>query len=154
IRTRLPQAASAVARLTAVVVLPTPPFWLASAMMRAGGGDGVALAATVTRDLRQSQDGPRRVGTAGESLDLHPPCFGRLGQFLVDPNALVKQRDRAGMTEWLGELEQRLERRHGAAGDEVRAKGRHRLEAAIVDDDVAAERQPGDPGGLAQEGAF
>src|SRR6185295_19526220 len=110
IRTRLPQAASAVARFTAVVVLPTPPFWLARAMMRAAGGDGVALAATVTLDLRQSQDGPRRVGSAGESLHPHPPCFGRLGQFLVDPNALVKQRDRPGMQERLGELEQRVER--------------------------------------------
>src|ERR1700690_1624157 len=29
-----PQAASAVARLMAVVVLPTPPFWLAIARMR------------------------------------------------------------------------------------------------------------------------
>ena len=34
-RMRSPEAASAVARLTAVVVLPTPPFWLATAMTRA-----------------------------------------------------------------------------------------------------------------------
>src|SRR3981081_1223799 len=32
--TRSPMAASAVPRLIAVVVLPTPPFWLASEMMR------------------------------------------------------------------------------------------------------------------------
>jgi hypothetical protein len=32
-RTRLPAAARAVARLIAVVVLPTPPFWLATATM-------------------------------------------------------------------------------------------------------------------------
>src|SRR5215470_17070884 len=155
ISTRLPQAASAVAKFTAVVVLPTPPFWLASAMIRAGGGgDWVALAATVTLDLRQSQDGPRRVGSAGESLHPHPPCFGCLGQFLVDPNALVKQGDRAGMEEWLRELEQDIERCHRAGGDEVGGKRRHRLEATIVDHNVAAERQPGDPRGLAQEGAF
>ena len=34
--TRRPTAASAVARLIAVVVLPTPPFWLATAMIRPG----------------------------------------------------------------------------------------------------------------------
>ena len=34
-RTRWPAAANAVARLIAVVVLPTPPFWLATAMIRA-----------------------------------------------------------------------------------------------------------------------
>jgi hypothetical protein len=33
--TRRFAAASAAARFTAVVVLPTPPFWLATAMMRA-----------------------------------------------------------------------------------------------------------------------
>src|SRR5262245_27965615 len=33
-RTRSPIAAKAVARLIAVVVLPTPPFWLATVMMR------------------------------------------------------------------------------------------------------------------------
>src|SRR5690606_38342406 len=37
ISTRSPIAASAVARLMAVVVLPTPPFWLASVMMRGPG---------------------------------------------------------------------------------------------------------------------
>ena len=36
--TRFGVAASAAARLTAVVVLPTPPFWLATAMMRAMSG--------------------------------------------------------------------------------------------------------------------
>src|SRR5713101_4513889 len=99
ISTRLPQAASAVARLTAVVVLPTPPFWLASAMMRAGCGGRLGLAAALTHDLRQTQDGPRRVGSAGESLDPHPPCFGRLGQFRAGSNPLVKQGNRARAAE-------------------------------------------------------
>src|ERR671934_1432833 len=34
-RTRLPRPASAAPRLTAVVVLPTPPFWLAIAIILA-----------------------------------------------------------------------------------------------------------------------
>ncbi len=36
ISTRSPIAASAVPRLIAVVVLPTPPFWLATASTRIG----------------------------------------------------------------------------------------------------------------------
>ena len=38
ISTRSPMAASAVPRLIAVVVLPTPPFWLAMASTRGGLG--------------------------------------------------------------------------------------------------------------------
>jgi len=38
ISTLSPTAASAVPRLMAVVVLPTPPFWLAMARMRATAG--------------------------------------------------------------------------------------------------------------------
>lgn len=34
--TRWPRAARQAERLTAVVVLPTPPFWLATAMIGAG----------------------------------------------------------------------------------------------------------------------
>src|SRR5919201_5698832 len=36
-RTRWPFSASAAPRLTAVVLLPTPPFWLATATIRAAG---------------------------------------------------------------------------------------------------------------------
>ena len=41
-RTRRPDSASAAPRFTAVVVLPTPPFWLAMAMIR-GSSSGRAL---------------------------------------------------------------------------------------------------------------
>src|SRR5205807_3304812 len=37
-RTRRPISAKAVPRLMVVVVLPTPPFWLATAMIRLGTG--------------------------------------------------------------------------------------------------------------------
>ena len=47
ISTRSPIAASAVPRLMAVVVLPTPPFWLAMASTR-GGLAGSAWAARST----------------------------------------------------------------------------------------------------------
>ena len=51
--TRSPTAARAVARLIAVVVLPTPPFWLATAMMRA------RRAAGWRADRRQAWRGSR-----------------------------------------------------------------------------------------------
>ena len=58
-RTRLGVRASAAARLTAVVVLPTPPFWLATAMMR-------AVAARVSPAGRPAQENP--APTAGGGL--------------------------------------------------------------------------------------
>src|SRR5437870_7556883 len=44
ISTCSPMAASAVPRLIAVVVLPTPPFWLAIAITRGGAGLAMRLA--------------------------------------------------------------------------------------------------------------
>src|SRR5436305_2179455 len=43
-KTRYPSSARAAPRLTAVVVLPTPPFWLATAMKR-GSGRATAVGA-------------------------------------------------------------------------------------------------------------
>src|SRR5215471_19385322 len=48
ISTCSPIAASAVPRLIAVVVLPTPPFWLAIAMTRADTGAEMRLASGMT----------------------------------------------------------------------------------------------------------
>ncbi len=42
-RTLSPDCAIAAATLTVVVVLPTPPFWLATVRMRVRGGAGNAL---------------------------------------------------------------------------------------------------------------
>ena len=71
-----PAAASAVARLMAVVVLPTPPFWLAIAMMRgrgSGGRWGSTLVAD-TADLAETEDELRgSVGLANTFGDVHVP---------------------------------------------------------------------------------
>src|SRR5216684_2837214 len=48
ISTSSPTAASAVPRLIAVVVLPTPPFWLAIAITRGGCGVAMRLASGAT----------------------------------------------------------------------------------------------------------
>src|SRR6185437_6988804 len=86
--TRFSTAASAVARLIAVVVLPTPPFWLTIARMRAGrgststgetsasGGDGG------TCHLFETQNGPRGVRGTRMQHFAHIPYFARFGQFL------------------------------------------------------------------------
>src|SRR5689334_18847473 len=131
--TRWPPAASAVPRLIAVVVLPTPPFWLASARMRAREGGGPGLAASFTLNPRQPEDRPGGIGSAGQSLDRHPPTFARAGQFLGRPKALVEQADGAGLAEPLGGLEQLRQLGHRAGGDEVGGEGRNLLEAAVDD---------------------
>src|SRR5258707_15804444 len=88
-RTRRPTAASAVARLTAVVVLPTPPFWLAIAMMRARrktvpGRGRVSMVSRVTGNPIQAEDNSAGVGTA--RVARHGHCPGSLGdgQFFRD----------------------------------------------------------------------
>src|SRR6516162_3318874 len=87
-RTRCPAAANAVARLIAVVVLPTPPFWLATATIRARRATGTirgrtSAAARFTGYLLQAKHDPPRIGTALASRRCHCPEFVRDGQFLV-----------------------------------------------------------------------
>ena len=52
-RTRKPRSASAAPRLTAVVDLPTPPFWFAIAMIRALPGRSGAIGAARLDDARR-----------------------------------------------------------------------------------------------------
>src|SRR5580692_8866826 len=109
--TRSPTAARAVPRLMAVVVLPTPPFWLAMARMRqALAGTGEAL---------QLEDAAARVAEAGRDVARETPSLARLGDLRLDPLALEEQANGA-----LGEVgkrkaEQTAERGHGAGGDDV-----------------------------------
>src|SRR5712671_977983 len=106
--TRSPMAASAVPRLMAVVVLPTPPFWLAMARTRAGAaasgfgspGNGTtspeftsaafSSSAMVCRPFRPNPPGPHPSAshrTALESAHDHNAA-GRIGlawcQFRLD----------------------------------------------------------------------
>src|SRR3954463_8580488 len=87
-RMRCPAAASAVARLTAVVVLPTPPFWLAIAIMRArrdttrGRLSLAPLTPLTPRRPGQAQDDPARVGAADMARDIELPGLSSGGQFL------------------------------------------------------------------------
>src|SRR5262249_38286715 len=109
-RTRCPAAASAVPKLIAVVVLPTPPFWLVTATMRARCMTGTirvraSTAARLTGYLLQSQNNPPRIGTALVLQGCYCPVFARERQFLLDPFAFEKQAFAVGSEERLGQTD-------------------------------------------------
>ncbi len=87
-------AARAVARLMAVVVLPTPPFWLARAMTR-GGPRRSGLAGGGTADVAQTKDGGFRISAALEPLDGHCPVADRVRQFRLSRSTLREEGDAA-----------------------------------------------------------
>src|SRR5438105_877421 len=122
IRTCSPIAASAVPRLIAVVVLPTPPFWLAMARMRS---DGEPLGETVSRSgagagtavsvicVHGRESAPRScafldpfytadrhdaaagIRSAGDKLNLQFPICRRFGQLTYYILTLWKQAERS-----------------------------------------------------------
>src|SRR5215472_7517407 len=71
-----PTAAKAVPRLIAVVVLPTPPFWLATTRIL-----GLALASFMKGKLVNLQNHAHGVAQARVALCVHPPRIACLGQF-------------------------------------------------------------------------
>src|SRR5882724_10507516 len=77
-----PTAARAVPRFMAVVVLPTPPFWLATTRMR-------GLCDMRWAQLSHHHYSTRRVGLAWGLRDLKFPTFMGLRQF--DPHILTLQ---------------------------------------------------------------
>src|SRR5579862_6550874 len=79
--TRFSIAASAVARLIAVVVLPTPPFWLAMARMRPARATLGDVGLSGTADLADAEQGCVRARPAREALDPHVPLRRRCRQF-------------------------------------------------------------------------
>src|ERR1700753_2387376 len=87
-RTRLPMAASAVPRLMAVVVLPTPPFWLAMASTRQAAAEGGSADAGKTVHL---QDAALGVAAAGKRLTLKTPMLPCGGDLIGGAAALEEQ---------------------------------------------------------------
>ena len=85
----LQRAERVAARLTAVVVLPTPPFWLARARMRGAVGSGGDDRA----QFSDKKDGGVGFGAAGEALHLHVPVSGGLGQLSFCHATLRKDSD-------------------------------------------------------------
>src|SRR6516225_2039071 len=91
--TRSPMAARAVPRLMAVVVLPTPPFWLAMAMTREGLGSAGKRSADMG-EPRDLEDAPRRVALAGQDLKRKSPGLARLRDLGFGAAPLQKEADR------------------------------------------------------------
>src|SRR4051812_7072414 len=71
-----PTAASAGPRLMAVVVLPTPPFWLATTRTRGFLGSDMTGA-----QLSHGHYSTRRIGLAWDLRDLYVPIFSGFRQF-------------------------------------------------------------------------
>src|SRR5712691_5051851 len=154
-RIRCLAAASAVARLTAVVVLPTPPFWLATAMMRARRGASRAVSSATAASLMashppQTQNDPPPVGTTFMECRVHCPGLLGRGQFLPRPFALWEKTHRIGSDKRLRQNKQPVERLAAARGHDIDDMGRYRFDSRIADDD----RRGGDACRFAQKGAF
>src|SRR3954471_738888 len=84
ISTRSPTAASAVPRLMAVVVLPTPPFWLATARTRRRRSSG-------TGKPPESDDAPAGIAGGGDQFGVETPGFAGVIQLGLGALALEEQ---------------------------------------------------------------
>src|SRR5690606_15348824 len=97
ISTRSSIAASAVPRLMAVVVLPTPPFWLAIARTRGRCGEVklfeimVNGPLTARNGLFHDHDPAAGIGDAWPHAAFDDPRFSGLGQFLINILSLKKK---------------------------------------------------------------
>src|SRR6056297_2391064 len=119
ISTRAPESASAAPRLIVVVVLPTPPFWLAIAMMRgafvrAGSGTGYSC------DVQDDGGGvcPAFINAGGEL-----PLALRRCEFLPPCRPLHEQRGAAGGEVALCVAEKRDEIGEGAGAHDIGGEG-------------------------------
>ena len=123
--TRQPVAASAVARLIAVVVLPTPPFWLATAIRI------IVFPSALRRTPLATMIRGIGVGEARFETEITLPRRSRRIQFGLGVSALGKDPDRPGRGKTL-----RQRRAVSASGAKARAlitsngARRHRLELA------------------------
>src|SRR5512147_654295 len=103
-RTVRPRMARAAARLIAVVVFPTPPFWFAIAMTVNGASPGECVADATCRDVRGSREDRSRSkgGTPPVGRVLHlvfaEVLVGQVLQPLLEPSdidVLVRRVDAA-----------------------------------------------------------
>src|SRR5580698_1706355 len=113
-RVGAPTAARAVPRLIAVVVLPTPPFWLATTRTRGG------LRAVTMAQLPDVENDTCRARSAGMLFDRHAPRPIGIGQF--SPNRLTLQEKTTGILslKWSCIGKQLLKRCTGACGHDIK----------------------------------
>src|SRR5688572_838154 len=158
ISTFSPMAASAVPRLMAVVVLPTPPFWLARAktLGRAGSvrGDGspslVMLAALC--EGSDPDDASQRISPTRQELGIESPGFRRLGQFTFRAAAFGEQAERAGCQQTARDGEHIRQGCEGARRHHVYSC--HAREQRLGPSFVDGHRRSREPRHVAKEGAL
>src|SRR5262249_15093661 len=167
ISTCSPIAASAVPRLMAVVVLPTPPFWLARASTRNGDWEstsgellsasfmamGPITTGSVPFRLPDHHDPTLRTGPAGHQLCSDHPMFGRPGQFQLDIATLEKEACGTFFQQRSRVFQQSVERRQCARRDGISRLAKCRIK--IIDSlGVHKSRNRQFTCGLPQEGGF
>jgi len=140
--------------LIAVVVLPTPPFWLAIAKMRGGPG-GVAMGSgpgvvVDTGDMADPEDAGAWRRLAGDARHLHVPLCRRRRQFGLDHNPLEEEANAAGGKKWGGQGKQMGQGGKGTGRDQRRRDKTCGLGA----DCVYTNGRLGGASGFAQEGCL
>src|SRR5579863_6068654 len=135
-------AASAVARLIAVVVLPTPPFWLAMASTRGESGCW-----SDTMEIADPKDAGVRCCPTGQALGLHVPLCRRCRQFRLCAAALQEQAGSARSEQWRGEGQELWQRSQCSGSHKRRGRKRGGFDTACVYPDG----RTGGPGGFTQE---
>src|SRR5476651_486143 len=109
--TRSPIAESAVPRLIAVVVLPTPPFWLAMARTRVG--------LPGTAEPFHFEDPALGVAEAGDGAAGEAPGLAGVGDLGLGAAALEEEADGAAGEVGPREAQQPSQRRDGAGRDYI-----------------------------------
>src|SRR3989344_7640887 len=116
ISTRLPMAARAVPRLMAVVVLPTPPFWLDTARTRAGS---LLVLGAGTSNTPDCHDAAARVALRRGQFSVEMPGFPRLNQLGFGLLPLQEQALCTPLEVGLCITQQSLHRGDGTGGDDI-----------------------------------
>src|SRR5476651_2823 len=128
-----PTAARAVPRLIAVVVLPTPPFWLATTRMRGFLGCDMTGA-----QLSHGHYSTRWIGLAWDLREFHVPTFLCLGQFRTHILAFQEQANTVRSHEAVGIFQQLWQGSDGPGRDHVESPGRQVFHPGVLDCDREA----------------
>src|SRR5215217_1673216 len=122
--TRSPTAARAVPRLMAVVVLPTPPFWLATANTRIGATGKTGSDLSDTGQSLHFNDTAARIAAADFETTLELPGFS--GFLKLGYHILRLQKQTPGPALEVGPCvpEQSCHRRAGLRADDTTARVR------------------------------
>src|SRR6478752_9948832 len=123
-----PTAARAVPRLIAVVVLPTPPFWLATTRTRGFLGFDMTGA-----QLSHNHYSSRRIGLAWDLRGPDVPIFMGFRQFNPYILTLQEQANAVRSHEILGISKQLRQGRQGSGRNHVKTAGGQIFQAGILD---------------------